>query len=87
MWGQSTLIIGSLSQKRDWGPQRLKGERTGKFRGTEVFADESGCSSGVEVSCVPAVTTREGGGGGGDGGGGDCCKGGHINKFQEDKYL
>lgn len=33
------------------------------------FSDESGCSSGVEVSCVPAATIREGGSGGGG-----CCK-------------
>ena len=35
MWGQFTLIINSLSPKRDWGPKRVKFDYYGEPYQTE----------------------------------------------------
>ena len=45
MWGQSTLIISSLSPKRDWGPKRDNGDRAIK-REVIILAEERSVAMG-----------------------------------------
>ena len=49
MWGQSTLIISSLSQKRDWGPKRVK-----ELPGSSLPHPKTDYSKTIRNKCIAA---------------------------------